>query len=406
MVIENPKMKSFIESNVSNDFGLTVDEVAQKCRNYGRFSAWLNGNVESIKEVLNAVKNVGVSPAFFASYERTEGYNSSWGWLNHTTQQGGYLNDAKVTAQWIVSQSKNTTDNPAWIDYANYKDFVPSDVKQAGNSHFSTLPLGTIGKVVIAGTAAATWEVYYPQGLLAEYNGVQNYGTPINHMIQYIEEWGGTISGGSGGEPNDGSQLAVFPADYIEVTQGEYGSFSHYAGSSQELAIDFVFPTTRYPLYAPFDSEVIDVFPEYAQVNWRSTVKVTGADGSKHEAGQLIYIIVHDHDFNRWSVGDTIKKGEHVGNSGNAGFSTADHLHLQVIKGSTHPWPTPVSVQLHICDIFATNHVNIVNGGGYDWKESDFIDGDDGGGTDPDEPDKKDDWIDLLIVNAVNGWYN
>src|SRR5699024_6873338 len=250
MVITNPKMKSFVESNVSNDFGLTVDEVAKKCRNYGRFSAWLNGNVESIKEVLNAVKNVGVSPAFFASYERTEGYNSSWGWLNHTSVNGSPLNDAKSVAQWIVSQSKNTTDNPAWIDFANYKDFVPNDVKKEGNAHFSTLPSGVIGRVVIAGTAAATWEVYYPNGLLAEYNGVQNYGTPINHMIQYIEEWNGTISGGSGGSNSDGRQLAVLPIDYVHVTQGEYGPFSHFRGSGQEVAIDFIFPTNRYPAKA------------------------------------------------------------------------------------------------------------------------------------------------------------
>lgn len=399
-VITNPKMKRFIESPVSNDFGLTVEQVAEKCKSYGRFSAWLNGDVALIKQVLNAVKGVGVSPAFFASYERTEGYNSSWGWLNHTTQQGSYTNDARVTAQWIVSQSKNTSDNPAWIDLANYKDFVPSSVKQAGNAHFSTLPSGAIGKVVIAGTAAATWEVYYPNGLKAEYNGVQNYGTPINHMIQYIEEWGGTISGGSSGEPGDGSQLAVFPADYISVTQGEYGSFSHYAGSSQELAIDFVFPTTRYPLYAPFDSVVIDVLDEYAQINWKSTVPVTGANGVRYES--LVYTIIHDHDYARWSVGDTIKKGEHIGNSGNAGFSTADHLHLQVMDSETHIYPTPVSVQLHIYDIFATNHVNIVNDGGYDWKESDFIDGDDGGGGDGGSSENN--IIAMLLCGAMVGW--
>nr|WNM55789.1 hypothetical protein CoNPh37_CDS0123 [Staphylococcus phage S-CoN_Ph37] len=37
---------------------------------------------------MNAVKNAGVSPAFFASYECGEGYNGSWGWLNHTSPQG------------------------------------------------------------------------------------------------------------------------------------------------------------------------------------------------------------------------------------------------------------------------------------------------------------------------------
>lgn len=187
---------------------------------------------------------------------------------------------------------------------------------------------------------------------------------------------GGVVPGLPGGV-----QLAQFPADTIRVTQGEYGSFSHYEGSSQELAIDFGFPTVQWPLYAPFDAEVIQVLDEYAQVNWRSTVKVMGADGTLHD--DLVFIIVHDDNWHRWSVGDTIKKGEHIGNSGNSGYSEGDHLHLQVIKGREHPWPTPVSAQLHIYDVFAVNGVNIVDGGGYNWRTSDYEDGEGGGGTDP-----------------------
>ena len=202
-VITDPKMRAFVHSPVGADFGLSLAQVAEKAKNYGRFKAWLGGNVNYIKEVLEVVKANGVSPAFFASYEKTEGYNSSWGWLNHTTQKGDYFQDASSVSQWIVSQSTNTTDTPAWIDYANYKDFVPENVKQAGNVDFAGMQSGSIGKVVIAGTAAATWEVYYPNGLKAEYNGVQNYGAPITGMINTIEEWGGVIGNTGGGtDPN------------------------------------------------------------------------------------------------------------------------------------------------------------------------------------------------------------
>lgn len=409
MVITNPKMKTFVESPISNDFGLTVDEVSQKCRNYGRFSAWLNGDVSRIKEVLNAVKNVGVSPAFFAAYERTEGYNASWGWLNHTSVNGSPLNDAKTVAQWVVNQSKNTSDKPAWIDFANYKDFVPNNIKQEGNAHFSTLPSGVIGKVVIAGTAAATWEVYYPNGLLAEYNGVQNYGTPINHMIQYIEEWGGTISGSGGGD-SDGRQLAVLPIDYVHVTQGEYGSFSHFEGSGQELAIDFIFPHNQYPAKAPFDIEVMDRRDNYATVVWKNTKPVMGANGVKYD--ELHIIVIHDWNFKDYNIGDTRKKGEvffHSGSeTGGGGVSTGDHLHLEVMKGHTYQFPPPSSNQLHIYEVFDTKHVKTwVDKGGYTWLESDYVDGVDGddGGT-PDETENKDDIIPLLMVNALNGWYN
>ena len=194
-VITNPKLKKFLESNINSDFGLTVDQVANKCKSYGRFNAWLNQDVTRIKAVLNKVKNNGVSPAFFAAYERTEGYNSKWGWLNHTKVNGDPITDANSVSQWIVSQSKNTTDKPAWIDYANYKDFVPASVKEQGNAHFANMPAGSIGKVIIAGTAAATWETYYPNGLKKEYNGVQDYAPPNIGMVNTIEAWGGTIDG-------------------------------------------------------------------------------------------------------------------------------------------------------------------------------------------------------------------
>lgn len=202
--IADPKLRTFVNSTVDNNFGLTVKQVAQKVTGVGRFSAWLNGNVAEIEKVLQAVEDNGVSPAFFASYEQTEGYNSQWGWLNHTKAQGNPMQDAISVSNWIKTQSQNTTDRPAWIDYANYKDFVPESVKQEGNEDFASMTGGTIGKVKIAGTAAATWETYYPDGLKREYNGVQDYAPPLSLAMTIIEGWGGVITNnGEGGTTPD-----------------------------------------------------------------------------------------------------------------------------------------------------------------------------------------------------------
>lgn len=217
-VITNPKLKKFLESNINSDFGLTVDQVANKCKSYGRFNAWLNQDVTRIKAVLNKVKSNGVSPAFFAAYEKTEGYNSKWGWLNHTKVNGDPITDANSVSQWIVSQSKNTTDKPAWIDYANYKDFVPASVKKQGNAHFANMPAGSIGKVIIAGTAAATWETYYPNGLKKEYNGVQDYAPPNIGMVNTIEAWGGTIDG-SNPNPDPDPDPEPPKIDFSKISQ-------------------------------------------------------------------------------------------------------------------------------------------------------------------------------------------
>lgn len=199
----NDTMKKYIHSKINDDFGLSVDDVAKHVGGYGRFNGWLGGNQTKIKEVLNAVKNAGVSPAFFASYECGEGYNSAWGWLNHTSPQGNPVEDAKAVCAWIKSQA-NKTAEPAWIDYANYKDFVPASVKAEGNTDAKNLPSSSIGRIVISGTAAATWEVYYPNGLNASYNGVQNYGAPITEQYKRILAWGGKIDG-KGGSSSDGS---------------------------------------------------------------------------------------------------------------------------------------------------------------------------------------------------------
>ena len=214
---------------------------------------------------------------------------------------------------------------------------------------------------------------------------------------------------GSGGSNSDGRQLAVLPIDYVHVTQGEYGAFSHFRGSGQELAIDFIFPTNRYPAKAPFDIEVMDRRDNYATVVWKNTRPVMGANGVKYD--QLHIIVIHDWNFKDYKIGDKRKKGEvfyHSGSeTGGGGVSTGDHLHLEVMKGHKYQFPPPSSNQLHIYEVFDTKHVKTwVDKGGYTWLESDFVDGEDGDTTNPDTPDKKDDWIDLLVVNAVNGWYN
>ena len=217
------------------------------------------------------------------------------------------------------------------------------------------------------------------------------------------------FSGSGDGGGTDGRQLAVLPIDYVHVTQGEYGPFSHFRGSGQELAIDFIFPTNRYPAKAPFDIEVMDRRDNYATVVWKNTKPVMGANGVKYD--QLHIIVIHDWNFKDYNIGDTRKKGEvfyHSGSeTGGGGVSTGDHLHLEVMKGHKYQFPPPSSNQLHIYEVFDTKHVKTwADKGGYTWSESDFVDGDDGDTTNPDTPDKKDDWIDLLVVNAVNGWYN
>ena len=213
---------------------------------------------------------------------------------------------------------------------------------------------------------------------------------------------------GSGGGPGggDGRQLAVLPIDYVDVTQGEYGSFSHYQGSGQELAIDFIFPTNRYPLYAPFDVEVMLRNDNYATVVWKNTKPVMGADGVKYD--NLHIIVIHDDNWTDWKVGQRVSKGNHFGNSGNStggsGISTGDHFHFEVLSGHKYSFPPDPSTQLHIYDVFDTKHVATWRrDGGYTWLESDYQDGT-GGDSDGGEESKTGDIYHLLLSGAMAGW--
>lgn len=195
------EMSTFMHSALSSDFSMSVDDVTSHCDNttgsFGRFQALCNGDTATIKKVLQAVHDAGMSPAFFASYEANESYNPSWGWLNYTTPQGDVVQDASFVAKHMVEVSQNMSGSPSWIDAGNPVDFVPQSVKDSGNADFQSMPSGTIGRAYIPSTAAATWEVYYPNGLLKSYNQVQDYGAPMTACIKVIKAWGGKIDGGT-----------------------------------------------------------------------------------------------------------------------------------------------------------------------------------------------------------------
>ena len=304
---------------------------------------------------------------------------------------------------WAESKGLNPRDGDSQLDRIDYEveqniQWIPTPNYPETYAQFraSTKSMDYL-------VPAFTWNYERPN---AE-SGQQSMPERIAFAKRCLNELDFSGSGDGGG--TDGRQLAVLPIDYVHVTQGEYGPFSHFRGSGQELAIDFIFPTNRYPAKAPFDIEVMDRRDNYATVVWKNTKPVMGANGVKYD--QLHIIVIHDWNFKDYKIGDKRKKGEvfyHSGSeTGGGGVSTGDHMHLEVMKGHKYQFPPPSSNQLHIYEVFDTKHVKTwVDKGGYTWLESDFVDGEDGDTTNPDTPDKKDDWIDLLVVNAVNGWYN
>lgn len=195
------EIKAFCQAPIDAMFGLTVDDLWKNINwsntPTARFYYWCNDNESQVKAVWQKCIEKGVSPVWFTAYEFVEGYNASLNWLNHFQYRPPLdpVGDCATTCDWIVSTSKNPNLSPAWDDpFGGTVGMVPQSVRNNGNAEYAKWGLGTIGHVYGAGTAAAAWAIWYPQGLKAEYNGVQNYGNPLSQCVDYIKSWGGSLS--------------------------------------------------------------------------------------------------------------------------------------------------------------------------------------------------------------------
>lgn len=121
-------------------------------------------------------------------------------------------------------------------------------------------------------------------------------------------------------------EYAMFPMEYINITQGVYGSYSHAGRKAIDTAgkdsgID--------PVYAPFTGVIKKIYEGY--VVWlESSNPVVWADGT---IDYMTIMIMHDNDTSDLYVGQVIKQGTRFFEEGTAGKATGNHIHLECGKG-------------------------------------------------------------------------
>ncbi len=168
---------------------------------------------------------------------------------------------------------------------------------------------------------------------------------------------------------SNGLQNVLFPLPILNITQGEFGGFSHQGS----YAIDFVGSSARSPYYAPCD--LICYFNDGGSgVFWQSINDVNLIDGT---VGRFRILFYHDNDYASFRVGETRSQGDVIGHTGTAGMVTGDHVHIETGRGAyTGGYPMYQNAygvwclrdSNHMYDNVGVNDTSIINGYGYNWR--------------------------------------
>lgn len=166
-----------------------------------------------------------------------------------------------------------------------------------------------------------------------------------------------------------GNQIALFPLEYMNISQGEGGSYSHQGS----YAIDFLGwgengRVLECPYYAPFDCHVVQ-HASYYNV-WQSDNPVITPRGKEY----VSFVVMHDD--NPPSLGTYKRQGELIGHTGtntSPGGTpvTGDHVHISGCNGVFTGWMSgghDLKNREHLYNLFYINDTNIINGYGYNWK--------------------------------------
>ena len=168
----------------------------------------------------------------------------------------------------------------------------------------------------------------------------------------------------------NGRQNAVFPLEYMYLTQGEMQGPTHQGS----YAMDFQGygengRVYRCNYYAPCDLTMVAISDaDTHSYVYTSDEKVNFIDGT---SDYLTILVAHDND--SYSIGRHVSQGQLLGKTGTyQGFG--DHLHMEVKKGiyeGCHRNNDNVYMltnSTHIFSLLGVNDTNIIVGGDYNWK--------------------------------------
>lgn len=298
--------EEFCKSPINATWGCDINKMKQDfMARSNRARAW---GVD-VNRLYDTIKGAGVSPEWFFAYELCEMLSGGLGWLNHTSRHGDAYQDAQYVCDWIKNTSQSNSISPAWWAPEGSMPANPA-LAAKWNQEFGK---GTIGRVYLQGTAAATWDIANATPWPNSY-----IGHPIQQCIGFIKSWGGHNGAGGGGwgwpfTPQDGDKPFALGQSFGPGT-GAFRPNGFHDG------VDFgAYDHPGSEVHAIHGGTVTHKGYMYGLENY---VVTHSADG---------FNIVYQEAFSsqsqiRVNVGDKVKTGDVIG------WRNTDHLHIGVTK--------------------------------------------------------------------------
>lgn len=171
--------------------------------------------------------------------------------------------------------------------------------------------------------------------------------------------------------PN-GVEVVLFPMQYMRITQGMNGNFSHKGDMALDVAgkdagID--------PIFMPCTMKIVWKDSKIGGVLYESVKKVHLANGTEDYIHMLT---VHDNNISDLPLGNTFPQGYETGDEGTKGNATGNHVHLvfgkgkyqggyPLVKNQYGVWILPK--QLDPRDVFFINGTTVLEDKGYKFKK-------------------------------------
>lgn len=173
---------------------------------------------------------------------------------------------------------------------------------------------------------------------------------------------------------SDGYEVALFPMEYLYMTQDEGGDTSHVGTYNIDLrGQDANGRVYQCPIYAPCTMKVVYTNLTYGGGN---LVVFESVDKVHLANGQLDYLTIYfGHDSNPpiTTIGAIVQQGELCYHTGTYGHVTGDHTHTCCGQGhyigiTTRPsGHDDLTNRIHYWDGVYVNDTTIVQGYNHDW---------------------------------------